>query len=106
MRGEFICQHFSNEGDVCGRNSDREEGCKIHWKRRQRVLCKQDGCKRPTASKHGFCSLHVDKYHSKEYYQRKKLNALEKSALGDLSSPNFIFTSTPRASRADNTRTS
>ena len=87
MRGEFICQHLSNDEDVCGRNSDREEGCKIHWKRRQRALCKQDGCRRPTASKHGFCSLHVDKYHSKEYYHRKKQSALKKSALGDLGGP-------------------
>ena len=33
---------------------------------------------------HRICNLHVDKYHSKIYYQKKKLNALEKSALGDL----------------------
>ena len=84
MRGEFIYQHLSNDGDVCGRNFDREKGCKIHWKRRQRALCKQDGCKRSMASKHEFCSLHVDKYHSKEYYHRKKQSALKKSALGDL----------------------
>jgi hypothetical protein len=79
MRAEFICQYISNEGNVCGRASTREEGCKIHWKRRQRNPCKY--CGKPTTSIHGMCNLHVDKYHSKTYYHRKKLNALEKSAL-------------------------
>ena len=74
--GGYICQYRSDEGIVCGNGSTRPEGCSIHWKRRQRPQCKQDGCIRRTASKHGFCNLHVNKYHSKEYYHRKKLDKM------------------------------
>ncbi|PKK78504.1 hypothetical protein RhiirC2_705753 [Rhizophagus irregularis] len=37
---------------------------------------KRDGCVRPTASKYGYCNLHVNKSHSKAYYQRKKLDKI------------------------------
>ena len=87
MRAEFICQYLSNKGNICGRASTWEEGCKIHWKRRQQNLCKQ--CRKPTTSTHGMCNLHVDKYHLKTYYHRKKLNALEKSALEKSALGNF-----------------
>ena len=73
MGAEYICQYPSDEGIVCGGASTRPEGCSIHWKRRQRPLCKQDGCVRPTASKYEFCNLHVNKCHSKANYHRKKL---------------------------------
>src|SRR4051812_25202144 len=59
-KGEYICQYRSNEGMVCGNPAVRPEGCYIHWKRRQRPQCKQDGCIRRTASKHEFCNLHVN----------------------------------------------
>src|SRR5687768_17333164 len=75
-KGEYICQYRSNEGEVCGNGSDRPEGCYIHWKRRQQPLCKQDGCVKPTASKYGYCNLHVNKSHSKVYYHRKKLEKM------------------------------
>ncbi|GES88848.1 hypothetical protein GLOIN_2v1781203 [Rhizophagus clarus] len=55
MRAEFICQYISNEGNVCGRASTRKEGCKIHWKRRQRNSCKQ--CGKPTTSIHEKSAL-------------------------------------------------
>src|SRR3989440_8578438 len=74
--GGYICQYLSDEGIVCGNGSTRPEGCSIHWKRRQRALCKQDGCVKPTASKYGFCNLHVQKCHSKAYYQQKKLDKM------------------------------
>ena len=82
MRAEFICQYLSNEGIICERACNWQEGCKIHWKRCQRIPCKQ--CGKLTISLHRMCNLHVDKYHSKTYYQKKKLNALKKSALGVL----------------------
>ena len=34
------------------------------------------GCVRPTASKYGFCNLHVNKCHSKANYHRKKLDKM------------------------------
>ena len=74
--GKYICQYPSDEGIVCGNGSTRPEGCSIHRKKRQRPLCKQDGCVRPTASKYGYCNLHVNKSHSKAYYNRKKLNKM------------------------------
>ncbi|CAG8721105.1 19036_t:CDS:1, partial [Rhizophagus irregularis] len=58
MGAEYICQYLSDEGIVCGGGSMRPEGCSIHWKRRQRSLCKQDGYIRPTASKYGYCNWH------------------------------------------------
>ncbi|RHZ47865.1 hypothetical protein Glove_566g27 [Diversispora epigaea] len=39
MTGIYLCQYLSNEGKVCGRPCYRQEGCAIHWKRRQRVSC-------------------------------------------------------------------
>src|SRR3954453_13058622 len=75
-KGEYICQYLSNEGMVCGNPAERPEGCHIHWKRRRRAPCKRDGCVRPTASKYGYCNLHVNKSHSKAYYQRKKLDKI------------------------------
>ena len=75
-KGEYICQYRSNEGMVCGNPAQRPEGCHIHWKRLQRPLCKQDGCVRPTASKYGYCNLHVNKSHSKAYYHRKKMDKM------------------------------
>ncbi|CAB4384672.1 unnamed protein product [Rhizophagus irregularis] len=74
--GKYICQYRFDEGIVCGNGSTRPEGCSIHWKRRQRALCKQDGCIRPTASKYGFCNLHVNKCHSKARYHQKKLDKM------------------------------
>src|SRR5215211_5300654 len=74
--GGYICQYRSDEGIVCGEGSTRPEGCHIHWKRCRRALCKQDGCVRPTASKYGYCNLHVNKSHSKAYYYRKKLEKM------------------------------
>ncbi len=74
--GEYICQYRSNEGIVCGNRSDRPEGCYLYWKRCQRALCKQDKCRRLIASKYGFCNWHVQKCHSKAYYQRKKLDKM------------------------------
>src|ERR1051325_2550380 len=79
MGGEYICQYPSNEGMVCENPADRPEGCHIHWKRRQRHPCKQDGCKRRTASKYGYCNWHVNKCHSNAYYHRKKLNKMFQS---------------------------
>jgi hypothetical protein len=79
MGSKYICQYLSDEGIVCGGGSTRPEGCHIHWKRRQRALCKQDGCIRPTASKYGFCNWHVNKCHSNAYYYRKKLNKMSQS---------------------------
>ncbi|CAI2195263.1 1830_t:CDS:1, partial [Funneliformis geosporum] len=38
---------------------------------------------KPTTLVHSMCNLHIDKYYSKIYYHRKKLNILEKSALYD-----------------------
>ena len=76
MGGKYICQYPSDEGEICGGGSTRPEGCSIHWKRRQRPQCKQDGCVRQTASKHEFCNLHVNKYHSKEYYHQKMLDKM------------------------------
>jgi hypothetical protein len=76
MGGKYICQYYSNEGEVCGRESRRPEGCSIHWKRRQRYSCKQDGCERRTKSKYEFCDWHVNKCQSKERYHRKKLDKM------------------------------
>jgi hypothetical protein len=76
MGGKYVCQHPDDEGKICGGGSTRPEGCHIHWKRRQRFLCKQDGCRRPTASKYGFCNLHVNKCHSKARYHQKKLDKM------------------------------
>ena len=76
MGGKYVCQHPDDEGKICGGGSIRSEGCHIHWKRRQRHLCKQDGCVRRTASKYGFCSLHVNKSYSKERYHRIKLDKM------------------------------
>ncbi|CAB4375221.1 unnamed protein product [Rhizophagus irregularis] len=76
MGGKYICQHYSNEGKVCGRGSRRPEGCSIHWKRHQRYPCKQDGCERRTKSKYGFCDWHVNKCQSKERYHQKKLDKM------------------------------
>ena len=76
MGGKYICRYPDDEGIICGGGSTRPEGCHIHWKRRQRPQCKQDGCKRRTKSKHGFCSLHVNKSYSKERYHRKKLDKM------------------------------
>ena len=76
MGGKYVCQHPDDEGKICGGGSTRPEGCHIHWKRRQRPLCKQDGCVRPTASKYGYCNLHVNKSHSKAYYHQKKLEKM------------------------------
>jgi hypothetical protein len=73
---EYVCQYRSSEGKVCGRACKHPDGCSIHRKRRYRPPCKQDGCERPTASKHGFCNWHVNKYHSNEYYHRKKLDKM------------------------------
>jgi hypothetical protein len=97
--GKYICQYHSDEGVVYGNGSRRPKGCSIHWKRRQRPQCKQDGCKRRTASKYGFCNWYVNKCQSKERYHRKKLNkmlqngqtpeALEK-ALNRMKMPNAI----------------
>ena len=75
-KGEYVCQYRSDEGIVCGNGSTRPEGCSIHWKRRQRASCKQDGCVRLTASKYEFCNLHVNKCHSKANYHRKKLDKM------------------------------
>jgi len=69
MRAEFICQYLSNKGNICGRACNRQEGCKIHWKRCQRNSCKQ--CEKPTISLHRMCNLHVDKYHSKHIIKRR-----------------------------------
>jgi hypothetical protein len=74
--GGYICQYRSDEGIVCGNGSTRPEGCSIHWKKRQRALCKQDGCIRPTASKYGYCNWHVSKCHSKANYHRKKMDKM------------------------------
>ena len=99
MGSKYICQYRSNEGEVCGRGSRQEEGCYIHWKRRQRPLCKLIGCELPTASKHELCKFHVNKCYSKEYYHRKKLDkmfqdwqTLEtlKEALDRMKMPNAI----------------
>src|SRR5215469_14976930 len=76
MGAEYICHYLSDEGIVCGGGSTRPEGCSIHWKRRRRAQCKQDGCIRPTASKYGFCNLHVNKCHSKANYERKKMDKI------------------------------
>ena len=76
MGGKYICQYPSDEGIVCGNGSTRPEGCSIHWKRCQQALYKQDGCVKPTASKYGFCNLHVNKCHSKANYHRKKLDKM------------------------------
>ena len=78
MGAEYICQYPSDEGIVCERANTRPEGCSIHWKRRPRHPCKQDGCIRPTASKYGFCNWHVNKCQSKERYHRKKLDKMRK----------------------------
>ncbi|CAG8737136.1 14501_t:CDS:1, partial [Gigaspora rosea] len=72
MGGEYICQYRSNEGGVCGQACRRQEGCRIHWKRRQRIPCKQ--CGRSTASTYGLCNMHVNKCHSNAYYHQKKLD--------------------------------
>jgi len=76
MGAKYICQYLSDEGIVCGGGSTRPEGCSIHWKRRQRSLCKQDGCIRPTASKYGYCNWHVSKCYSKANYHRKKMDKI------------------------------
>ena len=76
MVSEYICQYLSDEGEICGGGSTRPEGCHIYWKRRQRALCKRNGCVRPTASKYGFCSLHVNKSYLKERYHQKKLDKM------------------------------
>ena len=77
-KGKYICQYPSDEGIVCGNGSTRPEGCSIHWKRRQRAPCKQDGCIRPTASKYGYCNWHVSKSHSKANYHRKKMDKMSR----------------------------
>ena len=76
MGGKYICQYPDDEGEICGGESTRPEGCHIHWKRRQRYPCKQEGCVRPTASKYGFCSLHINKSYSEKRYHRKRLDKM------------------------------
>ena len=68
MGAEYICQYLSDEGEICGGGSTRPEGCHIHWKRRRRALCKQDGYVRPMAFKYRFYNLHVNKCHLKANY--------------------------------------
>ena len=74
MTGTYICQYPTNEGKICGRPCYRQEGCAIHWKRRQRVLCLE--CGKPTASKYSLCNLHADKCHAKAFYYRNKLSKM------------------------------
>ena len=74
MIATHLCQYLSNEGKICGRPCYLQEGCSIHWKRRQRVPCKQ--CGRATASVYGLCNLHTGKHHAKTYYYRNKLSKM------------------------------
>jgi len=72
-----------------GRPCYRQEGCAIHWKRRQRVPCLE--CGKPTASKYSLCNLHADKCHAKAFYYRNKL-----SKNGTERANNRIFDTDPR----------
>ncbi|RHZ45189.1 hypothetical protein Glove_688g10 [Diversispora epigaea] len=67
MTGIYLCQYLSNEGKVCGRPCYRQEGCAIHWKRRQRVPClecaeeaREDGAKIRSAWKKYIASEYTD----------------------------------------------
>ena len=89
MTGTYICQYLANEGKICGQPCYRQEGCAIHWKRRQRVPCLD--CGKPTASKYSLCNLHADKCHAKAFYYRNKL-----SKNGTERANNRIFDTDPR----------
>ena len=41
--GFYKCPYILRSGAICNEGCYRPEGCKIHWKRRQRVPCKQQG---------------------------------------------------------------
>ena len=77
MTGIYLCQYITNNKKICNKPCYRQEGCAIHWKRRQRVPCEQ--CGRPTASEYKLCNLHADKYHSRAHYYRKKLAKIAQS---------------------------
>ncbi|GES93780.1 hypothetical protein GLOIN_2v1786063 [Rhizophagus clarus] len=58
MGGKYICHYLSDEEIECGGGN---------------------GCIRPTASKYGYCNLHVNKCQSKEKYHRKKLDKMSQN---------------------------
>ncbi|RIB03259.1 hypothetical protein C2G38_2123475 [Gigaspora rosea] len=74
MTRTYICQYLTNERKICGRPCYRQEGCAIHWKRRQRIPCLE--CGKPTASKYSLCNLHADKCYAKAFYYRNKLSKM------------------------------
>src|SRR6185369_9270100 len=82
MTGIYLCQYLSNEGKVCEQPCYRQEGCAIHWKRRQRVPCLECGNSKPTASKYSLCNLHADKCHAKAFYYRNKLFKMAQNGHG------------------------
>ena len=71
MVGIYLCQYITNDKNICNKSCYRQEGCAIHWKRRQHDSCEQ--CGRPTASEYKLCNLHIGKYHSRAHYYQKKL---------------------------------
>jgi hypothetical protein len=76
MTAKYICQNRFDKGEVCGRGSREPEGCCFHREKRLGPLCKRPGCTKRTKSEYGFCNLHVNKCHSKAYYDRKKLDKI------------------------------
>ena len=55
-------------GKICEKACIREEGCRLHWKLKKRILCNE--CDKPTTSTFGRCPLHIRGYYVSQHYFR------------------------------------
>lgn len=77
MIGEYRCPYKYYSGKICNKPCIRPEGCRLHWKKEKRPLCKK--CDKSTVSESGLCSEHIGGYYVVKYYKKLRIIAEGKS---------------------------
>jgi hypothetical protein len=76
----YYCPYILRTGEVCNRRCYHPDGCKAHRNSLRQAPCIHLGCDKKTFSDYGTCKIHLDKYCSRAFYQRQKL---EKNQVSD-----------------------
>lgn len=66
MKGDYTCPFLHNSGNVCGKPCMRPEGCKLHYKAKQRHTCIE--CGKATGSISGRCRNHIRGFYVSRHY--------------------------------------
>jgi len=84
MIADYNCRYIYYSGKICNKPCIRPEGCRLHWKKKERPLCIKCG-EKGTVSESGRCTECIGGYYVQQYINRLRAKVESKKNIAESS---------------------